>query len=442
MKGLLLTYPIVFTAAIVSLRQPVIGLYVYVGLCMLRPEALWGWAGGLQNMSRICGVPLLIGWAFQSFGSWRFGQARAIVISLLLYSAWLTMSASQAIEQEGAWLTVFEFTKTLLPFLVGMTLIKSEKEARIMLWVMVLCQAYVALDMNRSYLTGYNRAHEEGFGGMDNNSFGISLLTTLGAALGLVLSAKSWITKSVAIGATLLILHTILLTFSRGAFVGMLAVGVSAIVILPKKPKYLAVILIAVLIAARFTGPELADRLGSTFASKEERDGSSQSRLDLWRDCLTVIIREPIFGVGPTGWGTAAEEFGWPKGKEAHSLWVETAAENGIPGVLFLMLFYGLTLKRLWPIARRKIPSHDPTTATFATGVMLSIIGFAASAQFVSLMGLEAPFYVTLVGAVLLKVKSVTDEVPAAAVASAFRKVTPGVRPAPLPARRSLARPS
>src|SRR5262245_3750595 len=35
MKGLLLTYPIVFTAAIVSLRQPVIGLYVYVGLCML-----------------------------------------------------------------------------------------------------------------------------------------------------------------------------------------------------------------------------------------------------------------------------------------------------------------------------------------------------------------------------------------------------------------------
>jgi O-antigen ligase len=441
MKGLLLTYPIVLLGGIISLRQPVIGLFIYVGLSVLRPDALWGWAGGLQNMSRISGIPLLIGWAFQSFGSWRFGQARAIVILLMLYAAWLPLSASQAIEPVTAWATVLEFSKTLLPFLVGMTLIKSEKQARQMLWVIVLCQTYVCLDMNRTYLGGYNRAHAEGFGGMDNNSFGISLLTTLGGGLGLLLSSKSWISKAAAGVATLLMLHTVLLTFSRGAFVGLLAVGIGALVILPKKPKYLATIALAVLIAIRLTGPELSARLGSTFAPREDRDGSSQSRLDLWKDCFTLIAREPLFGVGPTGWGTAAQEFGWPKGKEAHSTWIETAAELGVPGAAFLILFYALTVKRLWPIARGKAPGVDRTTAPFATGIILCIVGYALSAQFVSLMGIEAPFWVTMVGAVLLKIRSVPEVVPAQAPVASWKvSARPGTPS--LPTRRPLVRPS
>jgi O-antigen ligase len=439
MKGLLLTYVIVLLGAIISLRLPVLGLFVYVGLSVLRPESLWGWAGGFQGVSRIVGIPLLLGWAFQSFGSWRFGQARAIVISLVLYAAWLTMSASQAIEQEGAWWTVLEFSKTLLPFLVGLTLMNSEKQARQMLWVIVLCQAYVSLDMNRYYLDGYNRAQEEGFGGMDNNSFGISLLTTFGGGLGLLLSSKSWMSKAIASVATLLILHTVLLTFSRGAFVGLLAVGVAALVILPKRPKYLATIALAVLIAFRLTGPELSARLSTTFAPQVDRDGSSQSRLELWQNCFTLISREPIFGVGPTGWGTAAQEFGWGKGKEAHSLWVQTAAEVGVPALAFLTLFYGLTIKRLWPIARGKIPSADRGTAPFVTGIILCIVGFAASAQFVSLQGLEVPFWVTMVGAVILKIRSAPEVVPVQA-SLASRKITLP-RTAPLPTRQ-LVRPS
>jgi O-antigen ligase len=424
MKGLLLSYIIVIAGAVVSLRAPVIGLFVYVGLSILRPEAMWGWAGDLTGMSRLAGVPLLIGWAIHGLGSWRFGRARPIVVCLLLYAGWSVFSALQAIEPWLSWLSLNEFLKTLLPFLVGLTMIKSEKEARQLLWVMVGCQLYVAFEMNWTYLGGYNRAFEQGFGGMDNNSFGISLLTTLGAALGLTLSSKTWTAKAIAALAVVLILHTVLLTFSRGSFVGLIASAITAVLVLPKRPKYVGAVLIVGLLAVRLTGPELADRLATTFAPREERDGSALSRFALWQDCLTVIARSPLLGVGPRNWPVVAEEFGWPPGKEAHSVWVQSAAEVGLPGVTFLLLFYGLTIKRLWPLARGRSPGADVPTSMFAAGIIVSLVGYAVSAQFVSLIGLESPFYVAMVGAVLVKYR--TAPAPA---------LKPAVRPAPAPLR-------
>jgi putative inorganic carbon (hco3(-)) transporter len=435
MKGLLITYAIVVGGAVISLRQPVIGLFIYVALSVLRPEAIWGWAGDMRGLSRLEGVPLLIGWAFQGFGSWRFGRARAIVASLILFGVWALLSGAQAVDGDTAGDALLEFQKTFLPFLIGITMIKTEKQARQLLWVIIICQGYVSLDMNRMYLDGYNRANAEGFGGMDNNSFGISLLTIFGGALGLALSSTSLIAKAVAGGITLLILHTVLLTFSRGAFVGLLAVGAAAVWIFPKRPKYLAPVVCVGLIAVMLTGPELSARLATTFAPREERDGSAESRFDLWKDCFTVIGREPMFGVGPRNWGLVADEFGWPKGKEAHSLWVQTAAEVGVPGFLFFFLFYTLTIKRLWPIARGRSPGVDKNTALFAAGLILGLVGFAVSAQFVTVEGLEPPYWITMIGAILLKSRSVPNEtlvaVPEASTKPVSRSAAVPLRPRP-----------
>ncbi len=435
MRALIIVYAIVLLGALISLRKPVLGLFVYVGLAILRPEALWGWAGDLTGMSRLSGVPVLVGWAFQGFGSWRFGRARPTVALLLLFTLWSIISTFQSIDAERSWFTLLEFSKTLLPFMLGMTMITTEKEARQLLWVMVLCQTYVAFEMNQTYLTGYNRAFAEGFGGMDNNSLAICLLSTAGGALGLALCAKTWRSKAIAAVGLLLILHTILLTFSRGAFVGLLATGVVAVILLPKRPKYLGAVLIVGLIAFRLTGPELSARLATTFAPREERDGSAESRFSLWADCFVIISRHPVLGVGPQNWPVVAAEFGWPEGKEAHSVWIQTAAEVGVPGALFLLMFYGVTVVRLWPIARGRTPGVETSTSMFAVGIILSIVGYAVSAQFVSLQGLEPPFYIAMIGAVLLKVRTL----PEAAVqpTKALQPVRPTLRP-----RTPLARSS
>ena len=44
------------------MRSPLIGLFVYVGFAVLRPQFIWGWAGDFGGISLYVGVATLIGW--------------------------------------------------------------------------------------------------------------------------------------------------------------------------------------------------------------------------------------------------------------------------------------------------------------------------------------------------------------------------------------------
>ena len=437
MKGLILTYLITYASALGALVYPLIGLYVYVGFAILRPQAIFSFAGDLSGISVIVGYATLIGWALRGFGSWRLGRAKSLVVVFLIFVGWFLLSATQALDTTASFQSVVNFAKLFLPFLVGVTMLKGEKEWRPLLWTIVLAQGYVGFENNLNYLKGFNTA-AEGFGGMDNNFFGVSLVSVLGPGIALILSSKNWFARGLAAVATALILHTTMLTYSRGAMLGLLAVGFAAFAVMPKRPKYIGVLLLILLVAARFTGPQLAARYSTTFASEKDRDGSAESRVELWADCLKVIEAYPIFGVGPANWGIVAAQYGWPPGKSAHSVWLETAAETGVPGVFALLLFFGWTAVKMWPIARGKEGPSNHYEVAVATGVILSIVGFAVGGQFVSAPGLEPPYYVALLGVALLKSRSAVALAPTAATAKpmsakpAALSQFPEVRPLPL----------
>jgi probable O-glycosylation ligase (exosortase A-associated) len=402
MKGLILVYIITYASAAVALWNPLIGLYVYVGLSVLRPQFIFGFAGDLSGMSVLVGYGLLIGWALKRFGSWRVGRGTPIVLSLVGFVILYMISAVFALDTAASFATFTPLAKLILPFLAGVTLLEGEKDSRRLLWVLVLAQGYVGFEQNLNYLKGFNTA-AEGFGGMDNNFFGASLVCLIGLAITLTLASKKWYQRLLAAAATALILHTTLLTYSRGAMIGLLAVATVAFILMPKRPKYIGGLVIVALIGVRFTGPQLAARYATAFASEDERDYSSESRVDLWRDCLKVVASYPVLGVGPANWRVVAATYGWPPGKSAHSVWMETAAEVGIPGVLMLMTFFGLAVVRLWPIARAQKTEKNEYESLLATGVILSIVGFVVTGQFVSAPGLEPPYYVTILGVALLK---------------------------------------
>ncbi|MFN8065265.1 MAG: O-antigen ligase family protein [Vicinamibacterales bacterium] len=402
MIGYVLSYVITALASIAALRRPLIGLYAYVGFAILRPQFIFRFAGDMSSLSLVLGVALLAGWAMNGFGNWDLGRSKPVVIALFGYTFCYMVSASLAEFTDVSWKAVLELLKIVLPFCVGLTMIREEKDWKPLLWVIVLSQGYVGFEQNLNYLKGYNTA-AEGFGGMDNNCFGVSLVTVLGPAIGLVLISQKWWERAAAGVATAFILHTTLLTFSRGAMVGMVVVGLSAFIALPKRPKYIVWMLVAALVAARLTGPQLLARYSTVLASSDERDGSAQSRLDLWQDTLKVIAAQPVFGVGPANWRMISSRFGWTEGKSAHSVWMETGAEVGVPGTLSLLMFFVIAALRLWPLARAKVTPENYYRVGAAIGVVLGVIGFVTSGQFVSVVGLEAPYYVVLVGVVVMR---------------------------------------
>jgi len=70
---------------------------------------------------------------------------------------------------------------------------------------------------------------------------------------------------------------------------------------------------------------------------------SNKGRLEIWQRTIHSIARHPLFGVG---WGNYAEVLDEnisvaKKGASAHSLYLDIAAEMGLPGLFFLIaLFY------------------------------------------------------------------------------------------------------
>jgi hypothetical protein len=197
--------------------------------------------------------------------------------------------------------------------------------------------------------------------------------------------------------------HAVFFAFSRGGMLGLIITAGVSFILIPKTFKHYAIFAAAILLAIRLAGPEVIDRFVTVFVAGEERDTSAQSRLDMWKICIEQTARNPVFGLGPHHFPVHAVEFGLTPNKEAHSLWLQIAAELGIPGVTFLALFYVLCMARLWPYVKSKQPVSDPWFHDIARMVIAALVGFAISAQFVSLPGLETPYYVVLLGAGALK---------------------------------------
>src|SRR5437868_6477898 len=237
-KGLIFTYVMTAAGAVGGLFSPFAGLLAYVCFAIIRPDYMWPWSVEHGNYSRIIAVAMLAGWAARGFGRWRFGRATPIVACMLGYWAWAGLSAIQAIDSMKALALVEFFAKVFLPFLVGLTMLRTVSQLKQLSWVILLSQGYVAFELNLNYFGGYNRAFFEGFGGMDNNCVAIAMVTGVGLAFFLGLGAKEWWKKGIALFAAALMGHTILLTFSRG---GMLALALGALMtffLIPKSPRH------------------------------------------------------------------------------------------------------------------------------------------------------------------------------------------------------------
>jgi O-antigen ligase len=395
MNGLIFTLVLTYGGAVVSIFRPFHGLLIYVCFAILKPPALWPWAVPPGNYSRIIGVAFLLGWAINGFGDAKLGRARPVVWALLGYFLWVILSTEFSMAPERGEPFIEFMAKVVLPFVAGVTLIHSWKELRALIWVIVGSTTFLAYEANLLYLKGYNLEQDPVFN-LDNNSLSILMDTGFGLALVLAFEdALKW-RRYLMFGCAATMAHVPMMSFSRGGMLGaMIAAGV-AVALVPKTRRTWFAIGGALVVASILAGPSVVDEFSTTFNEQGNRDTSAQSRVDLWRDCTDAMLKNPLLGVGQECWGLIAPTYGWPPGKEAHSLWFQTAAELGVPGVTFLFMFYFLTVYSTWKASRE---TDAPWSPLLFRMMAASIVGFATSAAFVTVEGFELPFYVALIGA-------------------------------------------
>lgn len=421
MIGLTLTLVIAYGAAVASLFRPLVGLFAYTLFSIVRPQLMFGWAGDVGQVSEITGTAFLVGWALNGFGNWQLGRAWRFVVLILAFLAWVALSAFFCERTSVGWTEATERAKVVVPFVAGLTLFSNRRWLWAYAWLLVAASGYVAFEMNLAYyVDGYNRAREAGLLG-DNNSFAISMVAVVGPGLFIGLASPRWWQRGVAFICTALIIHATILTFSRGGLLALVITGVAIAIVMPKRPSFLLAFALAAALGIRLTGPEVLSRFQTAFAEEGERDASAQSRIDMWKLCFEVMGEHPLVGIGPRHFPLYANRYGLTEGKSAHSLWFQTGAELGIPGALFLLSFFlsgllaGLRLSR----------APDRWFGPMGLYVFSGLAGFIAAAQFVSLDGLELPYYLVLVGAAAVRLKEAgaqaEQQTPAWAPAPALR---------------------
>ena len=194
---------------------------------------------------------------------------------------------------------------------------------------------------------------------------------------------------------------SIVVSFSRGGFVGLLAVGIFIWLFSPKKILSLLIIGVLALSVSHFAGAKYATRIDTI---KQTNQGTAEERIESWKAAWAMFKDNPL-GVGGSNFEILFPLYQPRKmhhsmwGREAHSLWMTLLAELGIPGVIvyaFLFLANLRDIKKLKKLTGRG--NKDPGLRFIhylALAFAGSLIGYFVPATFISVLYYPHYFYIT-----------------------------------------------
>jgi O-antigen ligase len=181
-----------------------------------------------------------------------------------------------------------------------------------------------------------------------------------------------------------------LATLSRGALIGLLALGVWALA--SRKVSVSGVLAaggalaVVVLLAVTFWSPLVNERV----ESKEKiADVNAASRLGFWDAALRMSYDRPLTGVGPGRFGEEAETYVRNRPLEledpvVHNTYLEIAAENGVPALLAFLAFLAGSWALLTRARREAVSVDDQQGVRLATAMQATLVAAAVSAIFLS----------------------------------------------------------
>ena len=299
--------------------------------------------------------------------------------------------------------------------------------------------------------------HGHGVGGWlgDENDFGMEMNVAVPVAFFMYQAAASQRARLLYVVLLGLLVMTVVATSSRGAFLGLMAVGVYCWFYSPRKVMSLVVgacLAGLVMIAAP---QEYWDRISSISDDSTMDTGTAGQRMFTWGIGWEMFQANPVFGVGQGNFPwTIGEYMGgrtWQTkslaGRQAHSLYFTLLPELGLVGVIIFgtMVYLNYRDTRvsqlLTPMSRgmaaERVKENDlqlSRAILYGNAILGGMIGYLATSAFIStlyyptfwiLMGLA----VALRNATQAYRVSQPDSIAATRLA---RKVSPWMRPRPV----------
>ncbi|MDT7806226.1 MAG: hypothetical protein QOJ70_39 [Acidobacteriota bacterium] len=316
-------------------------------------------------------------------------RPREVNLVLLLCAAAL-LSVPLAIDPP---LAIGEFwdtcLKSALTFVFIINIVRTERRLKLLLYLAVAVTFLLCLMAINDYrlgklaVEGYRVEGSSTSGMFENtNDLGVHLVTMLPVALALAFSGRGLLRKVVFGACATLTLVTIVLTFSRGAFLGLIASGAFLAWKFGRRNRLLVfgALAVAVVLFMVFAPGEYWIRVASIFNPSLDRFGSSQARAGLLEHAIVSAIANPVFGLGLGNFPLTSAH-----GQVTHNAYMQVASELGFAGALVYTMFVVAPLRRLRLIERETFEARRSSKFYYlAVGLQASLVAYMVSSFFVS----------------------------------------------------------
>jgi O-antigen ligase len=227
-----------------------------------------------------------------------------------------------------------------------------------------------------------------GTGLSEPNYLGANLVLVLPLILAIASRQRTSGRRWLWLGAGGIVGMEIVLTSSRGAFLGLL--GAALMYVYRRRGFGTAVGVAACIVAAVLVVPtQLGERALATLLSSAEAppglEESNKAHTALFWAALRMMADAPIAGVGPFNFKALSGYYsGLDVSFMAHNTWLEIAAELGLPLFVVFALILLSTFRGLGRAARLRGSVEAEDLAAWAEGLRAGLVGFCVAGTFIS----------------------------------------------------------
>lgn len=420
MRDILLTL-FLFAIVPVCLFRPWIGILAWSWLGFMNPHKMsWGFAQEMP-FALLIALATLLGLLVTR--ERRGFPASGLIAMLILLMAYFTFTTLFAWAPEAAWEQWGKVLKVIVMALVTTLLIFGKQRILALVAVIVFSVGFYGFKGGIfSILTG--GAHRvqgpEGTFIGGNTFLGLAMIMVLPLILFLAREVdKVWLRRFLHVVAGLTLI-SIVLTYSRGAWLGLALVVPLLFLRSPKKVGAVFLILVLAVLGKQLLPAQLFER-ADTIKTYEE-DASSMLRIQAWSVAWNVAKAHPLTGAGfnfenspnMSRWMSYADReydrFG-DYSRAAHSIYFQMLGQHGLVAFILFLSMLGYTLIVLQRLKRRRANDDGGQwIAGLASALQIGLIGYMVSGAFLSSAYFDLVYVYVVLAAILQREYSVAQQ--------------------------------
>lgn len=302
-----------------------------------------------------------------------------LVLYLILVVSALTKGTGVGMNDQA----LVIYTSSLLLVIITVLVVDTMERLRWTMFTLISSYAFSSLYVIREWQHGHElySNFRPGWIVGDSNYFATTAIFALALAFYFLQEKRRRLERLYWLGCLLLTLLAVTLCASRGGFIGLIV----AVVYLSAHTKNGVRNMLAMAVLILPLGVLLPMSPLHRILRPEEDHGSTESHLTAWKAGLRMIETHPIVGIGLGNFKPLIEQYEEPDStvrNVAHNMYIEIAAELGIPALCIFLAILGL----FWRTLRRIYRSNAVPELVRGSALALQagLIGFAVAGAFVS----------------------------------------------------------